>query len=94
MIGEKAFVKESEYGFSLRQKSIQEVVLPETVVAIKDYAFEYCIRLKKIRYSGNLRMLGEGVFQACQKLEGFSLPEGMTEIPDNLFSYCSSLKEI
>ena len=61
VIGEKAFMEEDEIIAKRRKnRSIQEVVLPETVVALKAHAFDGCTRLKKIQYSGNLKILEEG----------------------------------
>lgn len=95
VIGEKAFMEEDEIIAKRRKnRSIQEVVLPETVVALKAHAFDGCTRLKKIQYSGNLKILEEGVFNDCRKLENFSLPEELKEIPASLFRYCYNLKEI
>lgn len=72
---------------------VEEIILPESIIEIQDYAFQDCVNLKKIELPTNLQVLGSGVFLGCKLLESIKIPEGITEIK-NLFHGCRKLRYI
>lgn len=66
-IGRKAF---------LSNKRIQEVILPDTVRVIDDWAFAYCSRLSCIHLPRQGIVFGKGAFLQCEKLEQICLERG------------------
>lgn len=71
-IGKKAF-----WG----NKSVKEIILPESVMSIGDWAFARCTMLKKITIPGYSRIrdnefsLGRKVFEGCTGLENIVVPK-------------------
>ena len=65
-IGRKAF---------LSNKRIQEVILPDTIRAIDDWAFAYCSRLTCMHMPGHDIAFGKGAFLQCEKLEQIVLEQ-------------------
>jgi hypothetical protein len=82
-----------------------ELIDPQSLKYVSDYAFAYCNKLKKVIFRDteeymfsllnyNRRViLGEGVFRNCQKLEHLELP-AVAEFQQYCFLGCRSLKEI
>lgn len=72
---------------------IEEISIPASVIWIYDYAFRYCLFLKKISIEkGPLKHLTESAFSGCLALEKLSLPVGIKKITAS-FDDCK-LKEI
>lgn len=73
---------------------IVEAVLPDSVIAVGDSAFEECARLRNVTLSRNLKTLGKRAFQSCKRLNGVNLPESLAELPSLAFAACRRLEEI
>lgn len=72
----------------------EEIVLPDSVISIWNYAFKDCKNLKKIDLA-KVEDLGEGVFQNCTQLSGIVIPDSIVTIDgQNMFSGCTSLTDI
>lgn len=57
---------------------LEEVILPDTVSVIGDYAFYGCRRLKRIGFSDTLSRIGSGAFIGCGSLDTFLFRERKT----------------
>ena len=64
--------------------NLVEVVLPESAVEIREYAFKNCSKLTTINLEV-VEVIGEGAFYGCSALEGIELAEGCT-VSDWAFS--------
>lgn len=73
---------------------LDEIIVPEWVKSIGEYAFSGCMNLKNIKLSSNLVSIGEGAFLACNQMETIIIPESILQIKDYTFAFCSSLKSI
>ena len=71
-IGKKAF---------LSCKTIQELILTDDVAEIGDWAFAYCMSLKKVQFLSKEIQFGKEVFKGCSKLEQILISE---QIPGEL----------
>ena len=83
-----------------------EVILPDSIGQIGQYAFWHCDRLKRVKLPGNLQTLETGLFGECSRLEEVILPGELRQIghiygsnvhvmPDvGPFSGCHALKEL
>lgn len=71
---------------------LNEIILPETVTSIGDYAFQDCIRLNTIEMPG-VRNIGIYAFNYCKDLEHLDLSSVKT-IGDYAFYRCKSINDI
>lgn len=65
-----------------------ELVLPDTVEEIGDYALNMEKDLTSVRFPDGLRRIGEGAFQDCGSLILGALPGSLETIADNAFRGC------
>lgn len=75
-------------------KSLEELILPDSITEIWKGAFDGCKSLKKITLPKNLKIIGKEAFKNCTSLEELSLPNSITEIGQSAFQGCISLKKI
>lgn len=75
---------------------IREIVVPQSVTRIQDYAFGNCQELwKAVIKSNNLEYaLGTGVFRDCRSLKEVTFAEGITKTGGYTFAGCTSLEYI
>lgn len=73
---------------------VTDIVLPEGLTELGDYAFQNCINLTSVTLNGFIGQAGVGAFADCAKLTDVFIPEGVEILPDKLFYGCSSLTEI
>ena len=65
---------------------LQEMVIPDTVTAISDYAFDGCTELESLDLPDGVTSLGEYAFRGTAKLREISIPSGVTAIPFSCFN--------
>ena len=68
--------------------------MPDTVIAIADYAFFDCDSLTSVYLPDTVKSVGQEAFHCCFDLANISLPEGITEIKYRTFCNCTALKAI
>ena len=71
-------------------KIFGDLVIPNSVTTIDDYAFSNCGGLNgSLTLSNSLKMIGTSAFYWCTELKGnLTLPDSVTTIGDNAFCYC------
>ena len=69
----------------------QEIVIPDNVTKINDYAFFNCHSLTDVRISNNVTNIGEGAFYSCISLRNVILSNKITNINKSTFFNCKSL---
>jgi hypothetical protein len=76
--------------------SFKEIVLPDSVIGIGEYAFANLKSLERINMPKLLKKLGKGVFSGCTRLHAdpLEIPEDVEQIPIQCFMDCSSIKQI
>ena len=67
-IGDNAFEHERD-GFNTDYSKLIEIVLPEGLLTIGNYAFSDCRELKKIDIPSTVTNIGEGAFQHCNSMK-------------------------
>ncbi|MGN0532425.1 MAG: leucine-rich repeat domain-containing protein [Eubacterium sp.] len=70
------------------------LVLPDSVVSIRDNAFYLCSNLYSITFNQGLKTIGNKAFLKCENLQSVEFPNTVEEIGTDAFSYCNSLKAV
>lgn len=52
------------------------------------------LKVKEVRFVGNIKSIGKHAFWDCNNLEKIELPEGIEDIGESVFSGCANLKYI
>ena len=71
-----------------------EIIIPDTVMKIGEYAYAYNPKLEKITLPQSLRAMGRSVFQNCIALKEIVIPDNVTGIAQDVFMGCSSLERV
>ena len=69
-------------------------VIPNTVIEIGAYAFEWCESLKGIIIPPSVTIIGDNAFCLCSNLESVVLPDSIKVIEDDAFFSCLCLQKI
>lgn len=94
-IGEDPLVKFTYVpNYFLYGSDLEYFHIPENIVKINGYAFNYCENLKNIKISSNVKEIGAGAFEGCKSLTKIELPNSVEKISDEAFSNCKSLISI
>ena len=78
----------------LNNELVTDLVLPEGITSIKNYAFEGCSSLISITILEGVTSIGDSAFSNCSSLESIIIPNSVTSIRDYAFRDCSSLISI
>lgn len=76
-IGESAF----------KYSKLEEIILPDSIKTIEEYAFTSCDNLKTLVIPNGTKIIGEGAFYGCSYLEEIFLPDSLTSIGEDAIGY-------
>jgi len=71
--------------------SLISVVLPNSIIAIADKAFNKCLNLTTLNIPSSVMTIGAMCFQNCQSLASVTLPSNLVIIQNNTFQNCFKL---
>ena len=71
-----------------------EIVFPEGITEIDDYAFSGYYSATTLVIPDGVTKIGNGAFQFCENLTSIVIPESVTEIGENAFLGCYSLTNV
>ena len=74
--------------------SLEEVVLPDSLSSIGDYAFSDCSSLTSVTIGDGVTIIGKAAFSYCISLESITIPDSVTSIGEGAFYMCESLTSI
>ena len=78
----------------LNDELVENLMIPDGVTSINNYAFEYCNSLASISIPDSVTTIGDSAFKNCSNLTSISIPDSVTTIGDSAFEGCSSLTSI
>lgn len=70
------------------------IKLPESIVEIRDNAFQSCGSVTTLELPQSLRKIGNNVFQSVFSLSSIKIPARVTEIGTGIFKYCNALTSV
>ena len=71
-----------------------DVVIPDGVISIRQYAFAYCKSLESITIPNSVEFIADSAFSGCSSLKSITIPNSVTTIGRYTFRDCESLKSI
>ena len=75
-------------------KEITELVIPDGVTTIGDYAFYNCSSLTSVTIPNSVTSIGSFAFEYCSSLTSVTIPNSVTRIGSYAFARCSSLTSV
>lgn len=72
---------------------LYELILPESMTEVSDYAFPNCAALSIIAFPSKLERIGKSAFETTS-VKTMTLPASLKEIDDAAFRYCRSLTSL
>ena len=75
-------------------RSLNYLVISDSVTSIGTWAFAYCKSLKSLVIPASVTSIGGGAFCGCRSLSSLVIPDSVTSIGDSTFSYCESLRSL
>ena len=78
----------------LNGELVTDLVIPNSVTSIGDYAFYYCTGLTSVTIPNSVTSIGDGAFSGCTSLTSVTIPNSVTSIGYEAFLSCSGLTSV
>ncbi len=78
----------------LKDKTVTEIIIPDYVTSIGEWAFYNCSSLTSITIPDSVTSIGEWAFWGCSSLTSITIPDSVTSIGYMAFYGCSSLASV
>lgn len=78
----------------LEEKELTDIVIPDGVTYIDDYAFYNCDGLTSLKFSDSVTSIGELSFFSCERLNNVIIPDSVIRIGNESFLSCLNLERI
>ena len=78
----------------IHNANIKKIVIPDSVICIRSYAFSASRRLMSIMIPNSVTNIGTYAFKGCSGLTSVTIPDSVTNIGYCAFARCYSLKEL
>ena len=75
----------------VNKELLTDLVIPDTVKEIKDYAFYQCETLTSVLIPNSVTSIGDSAFYKCNKLTSIQIPDSVTKIGERAFYWCNKL---
>ena len=74
--------------YSDEKTEITNLVIPDGVTSISNYAFNGCTSLTSVAIPNSVTSLGDGAFYGCSGLTSVTIPNSVTSIGESAFRDC------
>lgn len=75
-------------------EEINNLVIPNSVTCINNYAFNSCTSLISVTIPNNVTSIGNNAFSSCTSLTTIEIPNSIVSIGNMAFGVCSNLKSV
>ena len=75
-------------------KEVTDLVIPESVTHVGDYAFDNCTDLTCVTISDGVTSIGTGAFRKCSSLTSVTIPSSVATVGSHAFLWCFELKAV
>ncbi|MEE1153511.1 MAG: leucine-rich repeat domain-containing protein, partial [Prevotella sp.] len=75
-------------------EEIKDLVIPNSVTSIGDYAFRDCDGLTSVTIGNSVESIGDYAFRDCDSLTSITIPNSVTSIGERAFQSCSVLTSV
>ncbi|MBR5854175.1 MAG: leucine-rich repeat protein, partial [Paludibacteraceae bacterium] len=82
------------HNFYINNQEIKDLVIPNSIDTINDYAFYNCGSLTSVTIPNSVTSIGNSAFRGCSSLTSVTIPNRVTSIYDYAFYKCSSLTSV
>ena len=82
------------YNFYINDQEIKDLVIPNNVTSIGNYAFSYCSSLTSITIPNSVTSIGNSAFSGCAGLREISLGSQVKTIGAEAFALCPRIYEV
>jgi hypothetical protein len=84
-----------EYELYFNGELLENLVIPNGVTEIRNYAFCVCTSLTSVTIPDGMTIIGKAAFAGCRRLKRITIPDSVTSIGTGAFSSgCTNLKEV
>lgn len=80
--------------YDTNNQEITDLVIPEDITSIGDYAFCRCEGLKSVTFHDKMTYLGANSFDSCTGLTNVEIPASIKTINEGAFMRCSNLASV
>ena len=78
----------------LNSEEVTNLVIPEGIASIGDYAFDYCTDLTSVSIPEGITTIGTYAFRGCEDLTSVTIPSSLSTIGGNAFIWCFNLDTV
>ena len=78
----------------LNNNLITDLVIPDDVTSIGNYAFSYCAELKSVTIGKGIELIPENAFYSCDNLRFVCIPKEVKYIRNDAFNYCANIQRV